>query len=198
MQIAWNKGKNTKSGMEGKKHSVSAKNKMSQAKIGGHRSIESRENQSLNSKINSNYGMKGKKHSQSCKLKISKKVGKLWLSKEYVEMMHKVRAIKPNKPETIILNLLNELYPNEWKYTGDFSFTINGKNPDFVNVNGQKKIIELFGDYWHDGDDPKDRAKIFKPFGYQTLIIWEHELKNMDSVKFRIKKFSEKRNKCQD
>lgn len=197
VMVAWNKGLNTKSGMEGKKHSESAKKKMAQAKIGGHRSIKSRAKQSLNSRINPNYGMGGKRHTEEVKLQLSKKVKELWQDKNYSDMMYKAHAIRPNKPETLILNILNELYPNEWKYTGDFSFMINGKNPDFVNVNGQKKIIELFGDYWHDGDNPQDRIDVFKPFGYDTLVIWEHELKDIDSVKSLIKKFSEKRNECQ-
>jgi hypothetical protein len=129
--------------------------------------------------------------------KISLAHKKRWKDPEFAARRGREWQIKPNKPETFILNILNELYPNEWKYTGDFSFTINGKCPDFVNCNGQKKIIELFGDYWHDGDDPQDRINIFKPFGYDTLVIWEHELKDIDSVKSLIKKFSEKRNRCQ-
>ncbi len=108
-----------------------------------------------------------------------------------LKSMHKSLHIHPNKPETIILNLLNVIYPNEWKFTGDFSLIINGKNPDFVNVNGQKKIIELAGDYWHEKSYTKDRAKVFKPFGYKTLVIWEHELKNIERVTKKIKKFAE-------
>lgn len=100
-------------------------------------------------------------------------------------------SIRPNKPETILLNLLDNLYPNEWKYTGDFSFWINGKNPDFANVNGQKKLIEMFGDYYHQGENPQDRIDIFKPFGYETLVIWEKELKDIEMVKSKISEFSE-------
>lgn len=109
----------------------------------------------------------------------------------YMEKVRKALNIKPNKSEAAILNLLNLLYPDEWKYTGDFSFMINGKCPDFVNCNGQKKIIELFGDYWHRGQNPEDRAAIFAPFGYKTLIIWEGELKNPQSIILKIRKFAE-------
>lgn len=109
----------------------------------------------------------------------------------YMDKIWKALNIKPNKPETVILNLLNSLYPDEWKYTGDFSFTINGKSPDFVNCNGQKKIIELFGDYWHRGQNPQDRIDAFKPFGYDTLVIWERELKQIESVVDKIREFAE-------
>jgi hypothetical protein len=113
----------------------------------------------------------------------------LWQNSEYVTKQMEARGILPNKQETLLLNLLNEIYPGEWKYTGDFSFTIGGKCPDFINVNGHKKIIELFGDYWHQGENPQDRVDVFKPFGYDTLVIWEHELNNMERVKFRIRKY---------
>jgi len=62
--------------------------------------------------------------------------------------------------------------------------------PDFININGQKKIIELYGDYWHRNDDPQDRIDLFAKYGYQTLIIWEHELKNEVELKDKLQEFS--------
>ncbi|KKL48467.1 hypothetical protein LCGC14_2325240, partial [marine sediment metagenome] len=32
----------------------------------------------------------------------------------------------------------------------------------------------------------------YKRYGYKTLIIWEHELKNLDKVKTNILKFNKK------
>lgn len=140
-------------------------------------------------KLKKSLAITGIKRSKETKALISKIAKIRYLDPAYVKKMAKAWNIKPNKPETIILNLLNDLYPGEWKYTGDFSFTINGKCPDFVNCNGQKKIIELFGDYWHRGDNPQDRIDVFSPFGYQTLVIWESELKHINSVIKRIQKF---------
>jgi len=128
---------------------------------------------------------------KSCIQKLSDSAANLWKDQQYVKRQRVSRALRPNKPEKLILELLDSMCPNEWKYTGDFSFTINGKNPDFVNCNGQKKIIELFGDYWHQGDNPQDRIDAFKPFGYETLVIWESELKDIDAVTRRIKLFCE-------
>ncbi len=133
----------------------------------------------------------GRKHSDETKKQLSATHKKLFLSHEFVKKMAKAWNVKPNKPETYILNLLNELYPGQWKYTGDFSFTINGKCPDFVNCNGQKKVIELFGDYWHRGQNPQDRINAFRPFGFDTLVIWEHELKDIDSVIKKLNEFAE-------
>jgi len=98
-------------------------------------------------------------------------------------------CILPNKPETSLSLKLNERYPGEMKYTGDFSFTIGGKCPDFVSTNGQKKIIELYGDYWHRNDNPQDRIDLFKQYSYDTLVIWEHELKDLDKLYIKLDEF---------
>lgn len=116
----------------------------------------------------------------------------IWDDPEYKNRILLARAEpgRPNKQENFILFLLNRMYPGEWRYTGDFSTIINGKNPDFININGQKKVIEFNGTYWHQYDIPGEREKIFSEYGYDTLIIWDHELKNMNRLKFRINKFA--------
>lgn len=150
----------------GMKRSAAACKKMSEVAIGRVRSTETRERMSIAKKKMFQDDM------------------------AYVSMMAKSWGIKPNKPETFLINLLDSLYPGEWKYTGDFSFMVNGKSPDFVNCNGQKKIIELFGDYWHKGQDPQDRINTFAPFGFDTLVIWEHELKDIGAVKTKLAAFN--------
>jgi hypothetical protein len=115
-----------------------------------------------------------------------------WKDPAYVKNQKIGRNLRPNKPETLILNILNEMFPNEWKYTGDFSFMVNGKNPDFTNVNGQKKLIEFFGDYYHNGENPEDRKSIFKEFGWETLVIWENELRDLNHVKIKLYEFHKK------
>lgn len=105
---------------------------------------------------------------------------------------------KPNKPEKQLNNLLQNLLSHEYKYVGNGEFWIVGFNPDFINCNGQKKIIELFGDYWHNRKDAKKRDKLrlrtYKKYGYETLIIWEHELKQLDELEQRILIFNNKEN----
>jgi len=126
--------------------------------------------------------------------KISENSLKNWRDPAFVAKQMVSRNIRPNKMEQIILYLLNLLYPGEWRYTGDFSFMINGKNPDFVNINGQKKLIEFNGTYWHKDDIPGERAKMFAEFGYDTLIIWDHELKDMDTLIAKVCSFYTKEN----
>lgn len=106
-------------------------------------------------------------------------------------MMGIAQHRKPNKIETKLGDLLNKMYPNEWKYTGDFKFIVDGKSPDFTNINDKKKLIELFGDYWHRDDNPDTRISHFSSFGYDTLVIWEHEFTNIENVMNKIRNFQD-------
>jgi very-short-patch-repair endonuclease len=51
-------------------------------------------------------------------------------------------------------------------------------------------IIEFYGKYWHK-DEYSDEAwqEAWGRIGYQVLIIWDHELKDIDSVLNRIGEF---------
>lgn len=133
---------------------------------------------------------RGLKRSAETRLKMSVSRKMNFLDPAYCSKMKKAWGMKPNKPETFLTGLLEEMFPGEWEYTGDFRFMINGKNPDFVNSD-RNKVIEFFGDYWHrDRATPEERAAVFAPFGYKTLVIWESELKNMKAVVNRIAEFA--------
>lgn len=177
-----NYGKRYVNGHHAKNPSEDTRRKLSIASMGnirakGQRSKEIRNKISLGLMGNTNASGYERDCSEETRKKLSLISIEKWQDPDYQKRQCKAQSIRPNKSETTLLKLLNKLFPNEYKYTGDFSFMINGKNPDFVNINGQKKIIELFGDYWHKGQDPQDRIDIFTPFGYKTLVIWENELK---------------------
>jgi len=95
----------------------------------------------------------------------------------------------PNKVEILLDNLLQDNFPNEWKFVGDGQIIIGGKVPDFININHRKQIIELFGNYWHRNSSPQDRINLFAQYGYATLIIWESELLNPLAVVKKIKEW---------
>ena len=131
------------------------------------------------------------KRCQSCcqKGKLNHKFGKIEDSKSKESRMKKIFKVlnlKSNKPEKILNRLLKKILPKEYKYVGDGKVILGGFNPDFININGQKKIIELYGDYWHNLPEYKKRDKrrliAYKKYGYKTLIIWEHELKEPEKV----------------
>lgn len=119
----------------------------------------------------------------------------------HLKAVFKGLKLRPTKPEKLLDKLLQRLFPNQWKYVGDGSFIVGYRNPDFVNVNGQKKIIEMFGDYWHskkvtgifNEQHEQERIDRFAKYGYQTLIIWQHELENIDSIVDKIQEFHNKK-----
>lgn len=165
-----------------------------------------------------------KKHTEESKLKISLKnlghKGPVWtkeqieeirvrskkyfLDSSYLKKLQKGLNTRPNKVETKILELLNYLYPDKFSYCGDFSFWIDGKNPDFVDISN-KKVIDFFGyshEYWYrsryknnfesDKDHEEKRINHFEKEGYKSLILWDKDLKEMENLIIKIKEFIEK------
>jgi len=101
----------------------------------------------------------------------------------------------PNKQEKKLNNLLEKMYPGEWKFVGNGEVIIDGKCPDFININGQKKIIELYGEWWHKPDEEQRRKDFFKRYGYETLVIWVRQLMDDGVAKSMIKGFCDGNNK---
>jgi very-short-patch-repair endonuclease len=92
-----------------------------------------------------------------------------------VEKPRVYKGIK-NKLEEDFEIILEENFPNKWKYGGTGEIVIAHKYPDFVNE-AEKKIIEVFGDFWHKNDSGYIRKSIFKDYGYSMMIVWEHEIR---------------------
>lgn len=124
----------------------------------------------------------------------------MWQNPEFKDRIVKASrlgmSLHPNKPETVIMDMLESICPGEFKFVGDGQVIIAGKNPDFININGHKQIIELFGDYWHGKmarcyeETEKGRIKLFKQYGFDTLVIWERELRVPNKVADKIAKFT--------
>jgi very-short-patch-repair endonuclease len=112
------------------------------------------------------------------------------LPDDLVKKLMRSNAIsRPTRPEKKVLKLIQKL-ALPFRYCGDGSVIIGAKVPDFINYDGGKQLIEVFGDYWHRKDNPKERIEHFKKYGFETLIIWEHELENEDEVINRLLSFA--------
>ena len=92
---------------------------------------------------------------------------------------------QPNRVEGKLLSIIEKSLPGEYRYTGDGNFLINGVCPDFVNCNGQKKVIEVFGDYWHSDKKVRTwketelgRIMQYRSFGFDCLVLWEKDVLN--------------------
>lgn len=121
--------------------------------------------------------------------KVSETKRKQLQDPEYVRRLFTACGTRPNKPEKKLTALLNKYFPNEWKYVGAGEVILGGKCPDYINVNGKKKLIELNGEYWHRNDNPEERIKWFKQYGFDTLVLWTKELKQENETVQKIKDF---------
>lgn len=198
---AWNKGK---------QHSAETREKIANKAQERMQSPEARR------KISESH--KGKSISIETKGKISATIKRLWKDPNFAQKVirgrkeqwqrlgYRERVTKaiaeamnksPNKPEKHLIRILKrEGLP--FKYTGDGSFLLCGYIPDFVQCNGKKQIIEVFGDYWHNNEKISwhetelGRIMAYNQFGYETLVIWEHELEDEEWVVQKLKVFAGK------
>lgn len=123
-----------------------------------------------------------------------------WQNPDYVSTIMRARGIKPTKPERQLIDILSRYFP-EFEYNGDgrLGVTLGGLIPDFINVNGKKDLIEVFGDYYHSpeviGDDWRrselGKIMIYNSLGWKCLVIWQHELKELSEqqIVHKIKTF---------
>lgn len=85
---------------------------------------------------------------------------------------------RPTRPEGVMKDILDK-YMMSWKYVGDGKFWLRTKkqnrNPDFINI-FQRKIIEVYGNYWHKFDDPRDIIAEYAKIGWTALVFWESDI----------------------
>ncbi len=114
---------------------------------------------------------------------------------------HKQRLLTANqhqrgqtKPEKRVHDLLNYIFgrANPYHYSGfgdeQFWITINKdrvRNPDFVAPE-LRKVIEVFGHYWHKLEDEQKAIKDYASVGWKCRVIWEksHPLLRDDLLYF--------------
>lgn len=115
-----------------------------------------------------------------------------------LKWVHSQYTKPPTEPEKHLEAILAEDFP-QFEYNGDgrLGITIGNFIPDFVNTNGKKQLIELFGDYYHSPEVIRDRWQrselgrimAYNSLGYCCLVIWEHELKDKQAVVAKVKQF---------
>jgi len=129
-------------------------------------------------------GMKGKNHSKETKKIISEHHKKMIKEGLFNPLSNQHKY--PNKPELKFIQICNQ-FNLPFKYVGDGKFWIEGINPDFVNCNGQKICVEIWGDYWHNRPDERlkdiKKLEILNKYGWKRIEIWEHELDNIELIR---------------
>jgi very-short-patch-repair endonuclease len=97
--------------------------------------------------------------------------------------------LSPNKKESHLEQLINAVIPGIYEINVQAKVIVGKKIPDFISTE-KSKIIELYGDYWHKGEDPQQKIDYYKRYNFSTLVIWESELKNPPDVIDKIIKFT--------
>lgn len=101
-----------------------------------------------------------RKHSQETRHKMAETRRAIWADEEFRKKMRGVlptwTQMQPNGLEKRVIAMM----PRNVRYVGNGAFwkllpSGNRKNPDF-KVTGENKVIEMFGDYWHRGENPND------------------------------------------
>lgn len=91
----------------------------------------------------------------------------------------------PTIPEQRIIEIVGKYLP-DFKYNGNgqLGVVLGGMIPDFVNTNGKKQVIEVFGDYYHGKlcknwkNSELGKTMAYNSIGYDCLILWEHDIKS--------------------
>jgi hypothetical protein len=117
-----------------------------------------------------------------------------------LQLLYKNQQKRPTKLEKRIIDIIEKnRYP--FKYVGDGTVVIAGLNPDFISTDISKKIIEVFGDIFHDTEKAIrhinwkrtefGRKAVFSQLGFQTLVLWESDMAKMDDdeIKKQIEDF---------
>lgn len=137
--------------------------------------------------------------SLSCKAKAEGIFRHLNTDPEFQQKRQAMR--KPNHQERKLEAILGKRFPGEWKFVGDGEVILGSLNPDFINCNGRKQIIELFGCWYHGCPihHPENKVKwqdteigkrtIYARYGFETLVIWEHELEGEKVILDRVDQF---------
>lgn len=107
------------------------------------------------------------------------------LSKEHQLALIRGQKRVYNKLEQIVGNSHGSLY-----FTGNrhlwLTFNNNTqKNPDFVvaAMDGTyfNIAIEVFGNYWHKGNDSEELVQKYNEIGWRCLVLWEDEINKLNN-----------------
>jgi very-short-patch-repair endonuclease len=112
---------------------------------------------------------------------------KRWANKkwkeEQIKRILKTKFSRPTKLERKFMDFFNQA-TLPYKYVGDGEFLIGYKNPDFININGEKICLEVgnkkqktFYNQFHSWKKyEEERIKHFAKYGWRCVVLWEDDL----------------------
>lgn len=185
----WNKGKPGPRGME---------NPM----FGKHQTKESKEKNSLAHKLlweNPIYRqrMLEKLKDPKMRMKISEALRGRKLPETHQRNVLKSLFKRPTKLEQKFMRII-EKNGLPFKYVGDGKIIVEGKCPDFIDCDGSKRVVEVFGRIWHDPEysfkeevpyhqTEQGTIEHYAKYGFKCIVLWEDELDNEELVLSKIR-----------
>lgn len=180
-QKAWNKG--VPFSIEArKKMSNTRKQLMQEGKIKSYSHWKNKKNPMTAEKL------KGKHNSPKTEF-TSEKVKEMWRDAEYRERtLKKIIAghqVRPTSLEKQYMNFCQK-YNIPHKYVGNGEVIIGGINPDFIDCNGQKQVVEVFHPFFkirtHGSvhNYMRQRSAIFSKYGFKVLFLQTDDFKGKE------------------
>jgi very-short-patch-repair endonuclease len=190
---SFKKGQAPTMGMLGKHHTAEHNRKMSEAEKGRPSPMKGRKQSEATrlkmSKSRSDYlkdnPMVGRPQSDATRAKISKASLSHWENKEYRNRVMGRRTMSSLEEKFLNIIEKNNL---PYKFVGNGKFYIERKNPDFININGEKKAIEVFytrhKNQFAGGIDSwkENRSKLFSQYGWEVIYFNEVEVNEQNII----------------
>ncbi len=195
-RTAWNKGMSKKNGdplIYGKPRSRETRDRISWAVKGRPKTEEHKKNIAAT--------RKGKTLSLETKRKLSEIAKSRWSDRDYRERV--APSYKYRTPEAIA-RMLTRRTPTSlemkfqkiidenglpYRFVGDGSFMIGRKNPDFININGEKIAIEVYARYYKlrhaetVQEWKEERERVFKEYGWEAIFFDETQVNESNILK---------------
>lgn len=140
----------------------------------------------------------GRHYTLEMRAQMSLRRKELCQSSDYLHKIMVARDLKPNKSEQKLTEILDQCYPGQWRYVGDGKdgTVIGGKIPDWLNINGQKAVIEMFSDYWHSLSGSYHRTaegtrEHYAKYGFKCLIVDWKEVRKPETLLPKLSDFVE-------
>lgn len=168
----------------GKHWSIEIREKISESERGKHLSEETRRKIGESVK-GAKHHMYGKHHTMEARKKMREARKRRRFPKHHTtpELIFEEICVKNNLP---------------FRYVGDGQLWIGKKgekqlNPDFIEANGKKIVVEIMGNYWHSpllNPHLREDALLFyrkshyKEYRWKPIFLWESDLKRDDAEQF--------------
>lgn len=106
--------------------------------------------------------------------------GKKLTEEHKMKLLNAAKRIHCSGINKVELKALKTIKDFGFVYTGDSKFWLTfkdgtRKNPDFIDLDN-KCAFEVFGDYWHKGEDPQELIYKYNEIGWNCIVMWEHDV----------------------